>query len=50
MEIFNKLVYIYDFIRPILDIAVLTFILYKVYDFVTKSNSLSLSKNFDVKL
>ena len=33
MEIFNKLLYIYDFIRPVLDIAVLTFLLYKAYDF-----------------
>ena len=45
MEIFNKLLYIYDFIRPILDIAVLTFILYKAYDFITKSNSLQLLKS-----
>ena len=45
MEIFNKLLYIYDYIRPVLDIAVLTFILYKAYDFVTKSNSLQLLKS-----
>ena len=45
MEIFNKLLYIYDFIRPVLDIAVLTFLLYKAYDFMTKSNSIQLLKS-----
>lgn len=45
MEIFNKLLYIYDFVRPVLDIAVLTYLLYKAYDFMTKSNSIQILKS-----
>lgn len=44
MEVFNKFLYLYDFVRPILDIAVLSFIIYKIYDFMTKSNSIQILK------
>ena len=44
METFDRIAYVYDFIRPVLDISVLTFILYKVYDFMTKTNSIQIIK------
>ncbi len=45
MEVFNKFIYIYDCIVPVLDIGILAFILYKTYDFMTKSNSLQILKS-----
>ena len=45
MEVFNKLLYIYDYIRPVLDILILAFILYKAYDFMIKSNSIQILKS-----
>ena len=41
---FDRLIHIYDFIRPILDIAVMTFILYKAYDFISKTNGVQMFK------
>ena len=35
---FDRILYLYDFIRPFLDIAVMTIILYKAYDFISKTN------------
>ncbi len=35
---------IYDFIRPVLDIGILTFILYKTFDFITKTNAMQILK------
>lgn len=46
MNIFDKLLYIYEYIRPILDIATLTFILYEAYDFMCKTNSMQIVKAF----
>ena len=42
---FERLLHIYDFIRPILDVAVLTFILYKAYDFISKTNGVQMLKS-----
>ncbi len=42
---FERLLHIYDFIRPILDVAVLTFILYKAYDFISKTNGVQMIKS-----
>ena len=42
---FERLLHIYDFIRPILDVAVLTFILYKSYDFISKTNGVQMLKS-----
>lgn len=39
---FERLLYVYDFIRPFLDIAILTFLLYKAYDFMSKTNSIQI--------
>lgn len=44
MDGFDKLLHIYDFIRPVLDITVLTFILYKAYDFISKTNGVQMLK------
>lgn len=45
---FDKLLYIYDFIRPVLDIAVLAFILFKVYDFISKTNGVQMLKSLAI--
>lgn len=44
MEVFNKFLYVYNFIRPILDIGLLTFVLYKSYEFISKTNSAQILK------
>lgn len=44
MFVFDRLLYFYTFLRPVLDIAVLTFILYKAYDFVSKTNGIQMIK------
>ncbi len=43
---FDRLIYIYEYIRPFLDILVLTFLLYKVYDFMAKTNSIQILRAF----
>ena len=42
---FDRILYLYDFIRPFLDIAVMTFILYKAYDFISKTNGVQMLKS-----
>ncbi len=39
---FDRLLNIYNLIRPILDILVLTFLIYKAYDFMSKTNSVQI--------
>ena len=46
MEISNKLSYIYGFISPILDILILAVLIYKAYDFMSKTNSIQILKGF----
>lgn len=41
---FDKILNIYEYIRPILDIAVLAVILYKAYDFISKTNGMQMIK------
>ena len=41
---FDKILNIYEFIRPILDIAVLAIIIYKAYDFISKTNGMQMIK------
>ena len=41
---FEKLISIYDFIRPVLDVALLAFILYKGYELLEKTQALPLVK------
>ena len=42
---FDRILYLYDFIRPFLDIAVMTFILFKAYDFISKTNGVQMLKS-----
>jgi diadenylate cyclase len=44
MAWFQRLISIYDFIRPILDVALLAFLLYKGYEFLEKTQALPLVK------
>ena len=42
MKQFETLIKIYDFIRPVLDIGIITFLLYKAYQLITKTNAIQL--------
>lgn len=42
MNQFETLIKIYDFIRPVLDIGIITFLLYKSYQLITKTNAIQL--------
>jgi diadenylate cyclase len=44
MSWFQRILEIYDFIRPVLDVALLTFILYKAYELLEKTQALPLVK------
>ncbi len=44
MNQFEVLVKIYDSIRPVLDIGILTFLLYKAYKIITRTNAVQLIK------
>lgn len=46
MNLFNRLEYIYTYIQPVLDIAILTVILYEAYMFLSKTNSMQIIKSF----
>lgn len=40
----ERLLHIYDYIRPFLDILILAYLLYKIYDFMSKTNSVQIIK------
>ena len=42
----DRFLYIYDFIRPFLDISIMTIILYKAYEFISKTNGIQMIKAF----
>ncbi len=44
MSTFDRMVEIYDFIKPVLDIGILTFILYKAYGIAVKTHGLQIIK------
>ncbi|MDR0877116.1 MAG: diadenylate cyclase CdaA [Treponema sp.] len=44
MEWFQRVTSIYDFVRPVLDVAILAFLLYKVYDLLVKTQAVQLVK------
>jgi diadenylate cyclase len=44
VEWFQRLSSIYDFIRPILDVAILAFLIYKAYELLVKTEALQLVK------
>jgi diadenylate cyclase len=39
---FQRFAYVYDLIRPILDVGILAFLLYKAYDFLVKTQAMQL--------
>jgi diadenylate cyclase len=42
VEWFQRFSYIYDLVRPVLDVAILAFLLYKAYDFLVKTQAMQL--------
>ncbi|MDR2258046.1 MAG: diadenylate cyclase CdaA [Treponema sp.] len=44
MEWFQRLISAYDFVRPVMDVAILAFLLYKAYDFLVKTQAVQLVK------
>jgi diadenylate cyclase len=44
VEWFQRLSSIYDFFRPVLDVAILAFLLYKVYDLLVKTQAVQIVK------
>jgi diadenylate cyclase len=44
MEWFQRLLSIYDIIRPVVDVAILAFLLYKAYDLLVKTQAVQLVK------
>ena len=42
MSQFDTLLNIYEYIRPVLDIGILTFLFYKAYDLISRTNALQL--------
>jgi diadenylate cyclase len=44
LDWFQRLSYIYDFVRPVLDVGILAFLLYKAFDFLAKTQALQLVK------
>lgn len=44
MVAIERLLHIYNFIRPVLDVGILTFILYQAYDFLSKTNGVQVLK------
>jgi diadenylate cyclase len=41
---FQRLAYVYDLIRPVLDVGILAFLFYKSYDFLVKTQAMQLVK------
>lgn len=44
MDLIQRLTAVYDFIRPVLDVAILAFLLYKAYDLLVKTQAVQLIK------
>lgn len=44
MDTFNSLLKIYDYAGPVVDIGVLSFLLYKAYEIITRTNAMQLIK------
>jgi diadenylate cyclase len=41
---FQRFIYVYDLVRPILDVGILAFLLYNTYDFLVKTQAMQLVK------
>jgi len=44
MNTFDNLLKIYDYIRPVLDVGILTLLLYKAYELITRTNAVQILK------
>ncbi|MDR2135198.1 MAG: diadenylate cyclase CdaA [Treponema sp.] len=44
MDWFQRFIYAYDLVRPVLDVGILAFLLYKAYDFLVKTQAMQLVK------
>ncbi|MDR2178246.1 MAG: diadenylate cyclase CdaA [Treponema sp.] len=44
MDWFQRFIYVYDLVRPILDVGILAFLLYNTYDFLVKTQAMQLVK------
>ena len=44
MNAFENLIHFYDFVRPVLDIGIMAFFLYKAYEIIVKTNALQIIK------
>ncbi|MDR1445069.1 MAG: diadenylate cyclase CdaA [Treponema sp.] len=44
MDWFQRFNYIYDLVRPVLDVGILAFLLYTIYDFLVKTQAMQLVK------
>ena len=42
MNAYDNFIHVYNIIRPVIDIAVLSFILYKAYEIVVKTQGLQI--------
>jgi diadenylate cyclase len=41
---FQRFIDVYDLVRPVLDVGILAFLLYKIYDFLVKTQAMQLAK------
>ncbi len=44
MNTFNRINYLYNYIKPFLDIGIMTYLLYEAYEFMSKTNSIQILK------
>jgi diadenylate cyclase len=44
MDWFQRFTYVYDLVRPVLDVGILAFLLYKIFDFLVKTQAMQLVK------
>jgi len=44
LSAFDNLIHIYNFLRPLIDIGIMAFILYKAYEIIVKTNALQIIK------
>ena len=44
MNVIRQIMFFYDYVRPVLDVLILAYILYKVFDILVKNQALQLLK------
>ena len=45
MKSFDGFILVYSYIQPVLDVGILSFVLYKAYEIIVKTNSIQLIKS-----